>query len=144
MERITWIIIWLIVVACLVELGEVIARLVVHATLNPSLPIRTLSRDEALRTLEPPLYEILENNREKGIFFIVLGSFGYASLATPAFQPFNSLLDRDLHLHTDQDFVDFSRKLPSSSIKHQAPSLGSVISDIVKFCACREARPNLS
>ncbi|KAF4586888.1 hypothetical protein EYR40_010905 [Pleurotus pulmonarius] len=45
MERITWIIIWLIV-------GEVIARLVVHATLNPSLPIRTLSRDEALRTLE--------------------------------------------------------------------------------------------
>ncbi|KDQ31853.1 hypothetical protein PLEOSDRAFT_1061934 [Pleurotus ostreatus PC15] len=52
MERITWIIIWLIVVACLVELGEVIARLVVHATLNPSHPIRTLSRDEALRTLE--------------------------------------------------------------------------------------------
>ncbi|KAF4583448.1 hypothetical protein EYR38_002199 [Pleurotus pulmonarius] len=45
MERITWIIIWLIV-------GEVIARLVVHATLNPTLPIRTLSRDEALRTLE--------------------------------------------------------------------------------------------
>ncbi|KAI0322853.1 hypothetical protein OF83DRAFT_1090917 [Amylostereum chailletii] len=32
MERITWIIIWLIVVACMVELGEVIARLVVHAT----------------------------------------------------------------------------------------------------------------
>ncbi|TFK72099.1 DUF155-domain-containing protein [Pluteus cervinus] len=34
MERITWIIIWLIVVACLVELGEVIARLVVHAGLE--------------------------------------------------------------------------------------------------------------
>ncbi|KAI0072925.1 DUF155-domain-containing protein [Panus rudis PR-1116 ss-1] len=32
MERITWIIIWLIVVACLVEVGEVIARLIFHAT----------------------------------------------------------------------------------------------------------------
>ncbi|CAE6523184.1 unnamed protein product [Rhizoctonia solani] len=30
MMRITWIIIWLIVVACLVDLGEVLARLVVH------------------------------------------------------------------------------------------------------------------
>ncbi|KXN92159.1 Sporulation protein RMD8 [Leucoagaricus sp. SymC.cos] len=34
MERITWIVIWLIVVAILVELGEVIARLIVHATLG--------------------------------------------------------------------------------------------------------------
>ncbi|KAG5219727.1 DUF155 domain-containing protein [Salix suchowensis] len=34
------------------DFGEVIARLVVHATLNPSHPIRTLSRDEALQTLE--------------------------------------------------------------------------------------------
>ncbi|KZO95311.1 DUF155-domain-containing protein [Calocera viscosa TUFC12733] len=32
MHRITWIIIWLIVVACVVELGEVLARLVVAAT----------------------------------------------------------------------------------------------------------------
>ncbi|KAF9029201.1 hypothetical protein BDP27DRAFT_1436694 [Rhodocollybia butyracea] len=32
MARITWIVIWLIVVAILVELGEVIARLAVHAT----------------------------------------------------------------------------------------------------------------
>ncbi|KAF9653491.1 DUF155-domain-containing protein, partial [Thelephora ganbajun] len=32
MERITWVIIWLIVVACLVEFGEVVARLVLHAT----------------------------------------------------------------------------------------------------------------
>ncbi|KIP12101.1 hypothetical protein PHLGIDRAFT_98440 [Phlebiopsis gigantea 11061_1 CR5-6] len=32
MDRITWIIIWLIVVACVVEAGEVLARLVVHAT----------------------------------------------------------------------------------------------------------------
>ncbi|KAJ8503479.1 hypothetical protein ONZ45_g10832 [Pleurotus djamor] len=53
MERITWIIIWLIVVACLVELGEVLARLVVHATLeNTPNVISTLSKDEALRTLE--------------------------------------------------------------------------------------------
>lgn len=39
MERMTWIIIWLIVAACLVEFGEVIARLVVHAT----MPERTVS-----------------------------------------------------------------------------------------------------
>ncbi|QRV90714.1 Sad1-interacting factor 3 [Ceratobasidium sp. AG-Ba] len=32
MIRITWIIIWLIVVACLVDLGEVLARLVVHVS----------------------------------------------------------------------------------------------------------------
>ncbi|KAI0032875.1 hypothetical protein K488DRAFT_48984 [Vararia minispora EC-137] len=32
MERITWVIIWLIVVACMVEVGEVVARLIVHAT----------------------------------------------------------------------------------------------------------------
>jgi uncharacterized Rmd1/YagE family protein len=36
MERITWIVIWLIVVAILVELGEVIARLIVHATMGTS------------------------------------------------------------------------------------------------------------
>ncbi|EIN08273.1 DUF155-domain-containing protein [Punctularia strigosozonata HHB-11173 SS5] len=36
MERITWIIIWLIVAAILVELGEVIARLIVHATTRNS------------------------------------------------------------------------------------------------------------
>jgi len=35
MERITWIVIWLIAVAVLVELGEVIARLIVHATSHP-------------------------------------------------------------------------------------------------------------
>lgn len=58
MERITWIIIWLIVVAILVELGEVIARLVVHATLGGErLRIReaavsVLSKEEALRRLE--------------------------------------------------------------------------------------------
>ncbi|EMD35503.1 hypothetical protein CERSUDRAFT_116241 [Gelatoporia subvermispora B] len=71
MERITWIIIWLIVVACVVELGEVIARLVVHATMGGSASaasvaacecstvvnrtataLSTLSRDEALRILE--------------------------------------------------------------------------------------------
>ncbi|OCH86851.1 DUF155-domain-containing protein [Obba rivulosa] len=71
MERITWIIIWLIVVACVVELGEVIARLVVHATMGgsssavtaacecgsavgnaTSTALSALSRDEALRILE--------------------------------------------------------------------------------------------
>ncbi|KAF9450288.1 DUF155-domain-containing protein [Macrolepiota fuliginosa MF-IS2] len=34
MERITWIVIWLIVVAILVELGEVLARLIFHAALG--------------------------------------------------------------------------------------------------------------
>ncbi|KAF5357178.1 hypothetical protein D9756_006608 [Leucocoprinus leucothites] len=80
MERITWIVIWLIVVAILVELGEVIARLVVHATVEggnsknkanltamavrsfissvstPSagaqVPMQEISKEEVLRTLE--------------------------------------------------------------------------------------------
>jgi len=58
MERITWIIIWLIVVACVVELGEVIARLVLHAAsaekvrLAASAITQPLSREETLRTLE--------------------------------------------------------------------------------------------
>ncbi|KAI0052154.1 DUF155-domain-containing protein [Auriscalpium vulgare] len=71
MERITWIIIWLIVVACLVELGEIIARLVVHTTLKneaavavasaATLTVQTahgvvsLDRDEALRILSQVL-----------------------------------------------------------------------------------------
>ncbi|KIM47053.1 hypothetical protein M413DRAFT_440600 [Hebeloma cylindrosporum] len=58
MERITWIIIWLIVVACVVELGEVIARLVLHAASTKSMRLaastiaQPLSREETLRTLE--------------------------------------------------------------------------------------------
>ncbi|KAF6745424.1 hypothetical protein DFP72DRAFT_824538 [Ephemerocybe angulata] len=64
MERITWIVIWLIVVAVLVELGEIVARLVVHSTLEKdrtalaamraltSASPTPLSKEEALRTLE--------------------------------------------------------------------------------------------
>ncbi|KAI0763082.1 DUF155-domain-containing protein [Trametes elegans] len=58
MDRITWIIIWLIVVACLVEVGEVIARLVVHATMgNSSAPsaeqiLASMSREDALAALD--------------------------------------------------------------------------------------------
>ncbi|KAJ7113716.1 hypothetical protein C8R43DRAFT_1099527 [Mycena crocata] len=53
MERITWIIIWLIVVAILVELGEVIARLIVHATMAGGDAIEpVLSREDVLTTLE--------------------------------------------------------------------------------------------
>ncbi|KZT04460.1 DUF155-domain-containing protein [Laetiporus sulphureus 93-53] len=63
MERITWIIIWLIVIACVVEVGEVIARLVVHATMsdsdsatnvctNAAAALNSLSREEALEILE--------------------------------------------------------------------------------------------
>ncbi|KAF8917058.1 hypothetical protein CPB85DRAFT_1431672 [Mucidula mucida] len=56
MERITWIVIWLIVVAILVELGEVLARLVVHATMGAKKPIMTaiaaVSRDDVLSTLD--------------------------------------------------------------------------------------------
>ncbi|KAJ7493444.1 DUF155-domain-containing protein [Mycena galericulata] len=53
MERITWIIIWLIVAAILVELGEVVARLIVHATLSGGETVQpVLSRDDVLMTLE--------------------------------------------------------------------------------------------
>ncbi|KAI8976699.1 DUF155-domain-containing protein [Trametes punicea] len=58
MDRITWIIIWLIVVACLVEVGEVIARLVVHATMgtrsgpSPEQILASMSRSDALAALE--------------------------------------------------------------------------------------------
>ncbi|KAI0690241.1 hypothetical protein C8T65DRAFT_588070 [Cerioporus squamosus] len=60
MDRITWIIIWLIVVACLVEVGEVIARLVVHATMGgsslaaPSAAevLNSMSREEAIAALD--------------------------------------------------------------------------------------------
>ncbi|RDX44421.1 DUF155-domain-containing protein [Lentinus brumalis] len=69
MDRITWIIIWLIVVACLVEVGEVIARLVVHATMGESslaVPtaadvLNSMSREDAIAALDriarglPPL-----------------------------------------------------------------------------------------
>ncbi|KAJ7224457.1 hypothetical protein GGX14DRAFT_425731 [Mycena pura] len=51
MERITWIIIWLIVAAILVELGEVVARLIVHSTTaNTVKPV--LTREQVLMTLE--------------------------------------------------------------------------------------------
>ncbi|KAF8903332.1 hypothetical protein CPB84DRAFT_1814700 [Gymnopilus junonius] len=54
MERITWIIIWLIVVACVVELGEVVARLVFHEVKSRSFmsSIPPLSKEDSLRALE--------------------------------------------------------------------------------------------
>ncbi|CAK5267795.1 unnamed protein product [Mycena citricolor] len=53
MERITWIIIWLIVAAILVEMGEVLARLIVHATTRQSVAVpASLTREEVLLTLE--------------------------------------------------------------------------------------------
>ncbi|KAJ3728043.1 DUF155-domain-containing protein [Lentinula guzmanii] len=58
MERITWIVIWLIVVAILVELGEVVARLVVHATTVGgskgfvASAVQNISREDALRALD--------------------------------------------------------------------------------------------
>lgn len=52
MERITWIVIWLIVVALLVELGEVVARLIVHATMGEDKADRIVLRGGgALRAL---------------------------------------------------------------------------------------------
>ncbi|KDQ07418.1 hypothetical protein BOTBODRAFT_38823 [Botryobasidium botryosum FD-172 SS1] len=51
MIRITWIIIWLIVVACLVELGEVLARLVVHAANKGGAKV-VLESGEALSAIE--------------------------------------------------------------------------------------------
>ncbi|KIO21237.1 hypothetical protein M407DRAFT_80599, partial [Tulasnella calospora MUT 4182] len=50
MIRITWIIIWLIVAACLVELGEVIARLIVGASKANRIR-QSISPEEALRVL---------------------------------------------------------------------------------------------
>ncbi|KAF8524394.1 hypothetical protein BU17DRAFT_42891 [Hysterangium stoloniferum] len=52
MHRITWIIIWLIVVACLVELGEVLARVVVHTGASSSIqPVATITPEDALRAV---------------------------------------------------------------------------------------------
>jgi len=54
MSRITWIVIWLIVVAILVELGEVVARLIVHATMsgeNHSGNVAAVTRKDVLRAL---------------------------------------------------------------------------------------------
>ncbi|KAH9941666.1 uncharacterized protein BXZ73DRAFT_41380 [Epithele typhae] len=62
MDRITWIIIWcvLIVVACMVEVGEVVARLIVHATMGSEdsvVPtaaqvLNNMSREDAIMALE--------------------------------------------------------------------------------------------
>ncbi|KAI0701338.1 hypothetical protein BC835DRAFT_240829 [Cytidiella melzeri] len=57
MDRITWIIIWLIVAACLVEAGEVLARLVVHATSKTMVipdvtTVASMTGDEALQVLQ--------------------------------------------------------------------------------------------
>ncbi|GJE96559.1 DUF155-domain-containing protein [Phanerochaete sordida] len=59
MDRITWIIIWLIVAACLVEVGEVIARLVVHATssgekmlIPDAAAVANMTGDQALAFLQ--------------------------------------------------------------------------------------------
>ncbi|KAF8800559.1 DUF155-domain-containing protein [Phlegmacium glaucopus] len=55
MERITWIVIWLIVVACLVELGEVLARIIFHEAKGAGkikAMIPPISQAEALQVLE--------------------------------------------------------------------------------------------
>lgn len=55
MTRITWIVIWLIVIAVVVELGEIVARLVVHATLRHEggTPVpAVLAKEDALRVLQ--------------------------------------------------------------------------------------------
>ncbi|KAG7448726.1 DUF155-domain-containing protein [Guyanagaster necrorhizus] len=56
MERITWIVIWLIVVAIIVDLGEVVARLIFHAALDNKPTLFTLapviSKEEVLYTLD--------------------------------------------------------------------------------------------
>ncbi|PBK67402.1 hypothetical protein ARMSODRAFT_1005307 [Armillaria solidipes] len=55
MERITWIVIWLIVVAIVVDLGEVVARLIFHAALDnaPTLKVApSISKEEVLYTLD--------------------------------------------------------------------------------------------
>ncbi|KAJ3559389.1 hypothetical protein NM688_g379 [Phlebia brevispora] len=82
MDRITWIIIWLIVVACLVEFGEVLARLVVHATgasrESISLPdpgtIANMTREEAIWTLQQlwitiPYIMVIASDKTSGLAF---------------------------------------------------------------------------
>lgn len=51
MTRITWIVIWLIVVAVVVELGEIIARLIVHAAMRKETLPQVTSKVGVLRTL---------------------------------------------------------------------------------------------
>ncbi|RDB30684.1 Sporulation protein RMD8 [Hypsizygus marmoreus] len=53
MTRITWIVIWLIIIAVVVDLGEIVARLVLHETIRgPGTISKVISREDALRTLE--------------------------------------------------------------------------------------------
>jgi uncharacterized Rmd1/YagE family protein len=54
MSRITWIVIWLIVVAIVVELGEVVARLVVHGTMGGGNQAGAVAvtREDVLWTLD--------------------------------------------------------------------------------------------
>lgn len=55
MTRLTWIVIWLIVIACVVEMGEVIARLVVHGTMRGEIGLPVpgiLAKEDALRVLD--------------------------------------------------------------------------------------------
>ncbi|TRM63609.1 hypothetical protein BD626DRAFT_402162 [Schizophyllum amplum] len=65
MDRITWIVIWLIVVAILVDLGEVVARLIFHATMDDKsvAPLTILngtvmSQEDVLQTL----YRMMEQS----------------------------------------------------------------------------------
>ncbi|KAG6840699.1 hypothetical protein C0991_005002 [Blastosporella zonata] len=54
MTRITWVVIWLIVIAVVVELGEILARLVLHDTMRgePRLHVPSpLAKDDVLRVL---------------------------------------------------------------------------------------------
>ncbi|KAK0203618.1 DUF155-domain-containing protein [Desarmillaria ectypa] len=56
MERITWIVIWLIVVAIVVDLGEVVARFIFHAALESTPALfkvaPAISKEEVLYTLD--------------------------------------------------------------------------------------------
>ncbi|KIY67133.1 DUF155-domain-containing protein [Cylindrobasidium torrendii FP15055 ss-10] len=51
MDRITWIVIWLIVVAIVVDLGEVVARLIFHATVETKV-VDAMSRTDVLSILD--------------------------------------------------------------------------------------------
>ncbi|KAF8317698.1 DUF155-domain-containing protein [Clavulina sp. PMI_390] len=60
MDKITWIVIWLIVVAILVELGEVLARLVVHAATGSA---SSYTSSVAIAKLEQKCMALTQNPR---------------------------------------------------------------------------------
>ncbi|KAK4684568.1 required for meiotic nuclear division protein 1, partial [Tremellales sp. Uapishka_1] len=79
MHRITWVVIWLIVVACFVEVGEVVARMVFHAIPRDEgefLIMKGSNSPDAPRALLPDIDEALEGEEP-----ILEGDFTFRAVA---------------------------------------------------------------